>query len=145
MAHCAFTPPTMPGVQISGLLSNSSFDWKSIVDQLVQADSVPINTLNTQKTANTDKINALATLKTNLQDLQDSVQAMRSNSIFSLRTVSSSVSGTSWKTTSASGTAVGDYTFAVSQLATKAKQTGASGVAPPLNGSTNVSGLTLAT
>ncbi|HVS51293.1 MAG TPA: flagellar filament capping protein FliD [Opitutaceae bacterium] len=134
----------MSGIQISGLLSNSSFDWKSIVDQLVQADSAPLTKLNNDKTANSDKVTALTTLSTSLQDLQDSVQAMRSNDIFSLRTVSAA-SSTTWKTTSATGTAVGDYAFNVTQLATKAKQTGAAGVAAPLNDSDDVSALTLAT
>lgn len=134
----------MAGIQISGLLSNSAFDWKSVVDQLVAASGAPIKQLEAKKAANDEKIAALATLKTGLQDLQDSVQAMRTNTIFALRTVSSA-SSTSWKTTSASGTAVGDYTFAVSQLATKAKQTGATAIASPLSDSDDVSGLTLAT
>jgi flagellar hook-associated protein 2 len=133
----------MSGIQISGLLANSSFDWKAVVDQLIAADSVPLTKLNNEKQANTDKITALTDLKTSLQDLQDSVQAMRTNDIFSLRTVSAE-SATSWKTTSATGTAVGDYTFNVTQLATKAKQTGASGIAATLNDSNDVSGLTLA-
>ncbi|MEN9634614.1 MAG: hypothetical protein RL077_3018, partial [Verrucomicrobiota bacterium] len=35
----------MAGIQVSGLLSNAAFDWKSIVDQLIEAESVPIKTL----------------------------------------------------------------------------------------------------
>ncbi len=135
----------MAGIQISGLLSNSAFDWKSVVDQLVAAEGQPIKDLQAKKDANTSKITALTDLKTSLQDLQDSVQAMRSDNIFNLRTVSSSLAGTSWKTTSASGTAVGDYTFNVTQLATTAKQTGATGIAAKLNDTDDVSGLTLAT
>jgi flagellar hook-associated protein 2 len=135
----------MAGIQISGLLSNQAFDWKSVVDQLMAANAKPIDQLNAKKTANTDKLTALTDLKTAMQALQDSVQTMRSDSAFSLRTVTSSTSATTWKTTSANGTAVGDYTIAVSQLATKAKQTGAIGVAAPLNDDNDVSNLTLAT
>jgi flagellar hook-associated protein 2 len=135
----------MAGIQISGLLANSAFDWKAVVDQLVEVSGAPIKQLQAKKDANTSKLTALTDLKTSLQGLQDAVQAMRSDNIFALRTVSSSTSGTTWKTTSASGTKVGDYTFAVSQLATNAKQTGATGIAAGLNDTDDVSGLTLAT
>jgi flagellar hook-associated protein 2 len=135
----------MAGIQISGLLSNSAFDWKSVVDQLVEVSGAPIKQLTAKKDANTEKLTALTNLKTSIQDLQDSVQAMRTENIFALRSVSSSTSSTSWKTTSASGTAIGDYTIAVSQLATAAKQTGVTGVAAPLNSTSDVTGVTLAT
>jgi flagellar hook-associated protein 2 len=134
----------MAGIQISGLLSNSAFDWKAVVDQLVEVSGAPIKQLQAKQAANTDKITALTSLKSAMQDLQDSVQAMRSDNIFSLRTVSSA-SSTTWKTTSASGTAIGDYTIAVSQLATTAKQTGATHIASGLSATDDVSGLTIAT
>lgn len=134
----------MAGIQVSGLLSNSAFDWKAVVDQLMEVSAAPMKQLQAKQQANTDKVTALTDLKTTLQDLQDSVQAMRTDSIFSLRTVSSATS-TTWKTTSASGTAIGDYTISVSQLATAAKRTGATAIAAPLNDADDVSGLTVAT
>lgn len=135
----------MAGIQVSGLVSSSSFDWKAIVDQLIEAESIPVKTLTAQKTANTDKTTALETIKTALTELQDSVQAMRADSIFSLRTVSSNVAATTWKTTSASDTPVGSYAIAVSQLATKARQGGKSDIGAPLSATNDVTGTTLAT
>ena len=38
----------MSGIQVSGLLSNSAFDWKSVVDQLIQADSAPVTKLTAE-------------------------------------------------------------------------------------------------
>ena len=134
----------MAGIQVSGLLAKSSFDWKAIVDQLIAAESKPIERLETTKTANTGQTTALAAIKTAFTELQDSVQAMRADNIFSLRTVSSDLTSTTWKTTSASGTPVGSYAFNVSRLATKAQQVGAANIGAALNTVNDVSGLTLA-
>ncbi len=134
----------MAGIQVSGLVSSSTFDWKSIVDQLIAAESKPIERLETTKTTNTEKTTALAAIKTAFTDLQDSVQAMRADEIFSLRTVSSDLASTTWKTTSASNTPVGAYTFNVTRLATKAQQVGALNAGASLSATNNVSGLTLA-
>jgi len=134
----------MPGIQISGLLSNSAFDWKSVVDQLIAADSAPITRLTAQKAANGDKVTALANLRTSLQGLQDSLQSIRANDLFSLRNVTSDTPGTTWKSNSASGATVGSYRFAVQQLATATRTQGAADIGSGLAPTSNVSGLTLA-
>ena len=134
----------MSGIQISGLLANSAFDWKSIVDQLVAIDGRPMTKFNADKTTNNDKSAALATLQTNLQDLQDSLQSIRADNTFSARTVGSDLAGTTWKSSSVTGTAIGSYTFAVSQLATAGQLRGASNIGSSLSVSDDVSGLTLA-
>jgi flagellar hook-associated protein 2 len=133
------------GIQVSGLLSNQAFDWKSIVDQLIAADGIPINKLTAEKTANNDKASALATLQTGLQDLQDSVQAMRADNVFASRTVSSDTANTTWKSSSVTGAAIGSYKVAVSQLATAAEFKGGSPIAAGLATTSDVSGVTLAT
>ena len=134
----------MSGIQISGLLSNSAFDWKSIVDQLIAIDGRPITKLNAEKDANAQKVSALATLQTSLQDLQDSIQSFRSENIFSARTVSSDTANSTWKSSSATGTAIGSYTFAVTQLATAGQLRGASNIGSSLAATDDVSGLTVA-
>ncbi len=134
----------MSGIQVSGLLSNSAFDWKSVVDQLIAVDSAPITRLNTQKSQNADKVTALASLRTSLSDLQDSLQAIRANDPFSARSVSSDVSGTTWKSNSASGAAIGNYEISVSQLATATKRQGAADIGSGLAATDDVTGLTVA-
>ncbi len=134
----------MAGIQISGLLSNQAFDWKSVVDQLIAADSIPVTTLNANKDTNTQQITALATLQTSLQALQDSVQAMRSGNVFAARTVSSDTPGTTWKSSSVTGAPLGSYTIAVSQLATVAQLSGAANIGSSLAPTDDVSGVTLA-
>ena len=140
-AHLLFS---MAGIQVSGLLSNAAFDWKSIVDQLIEAESVPIKTLTAESAKNTGKSTVLGTIKTALTDLQDSVQAMRRDNVFSMRAVQSSAASTTWTTTSASNAPVGSYAIAVSRLATRAPQVGENDVGGKLSASNDVSALTLA-
>ncbi len=135
----------MSGIQISGLLSNAAFDWKSIVDQLIAADSIPVTTLQTSKTSNTNQSTALVAIQTSLQNLQDSLQSMRSGDIFTSRNVSSDLANTTWQCSSVTGAAIGNYKFAVTQLATAAQITGAGNIGANLSGSSDVSSLTLAT
>lgn len=135
----------MSGIQISGLLSNSAFDWKSVVDQLVAIENVPITNLGKQKDKNTEKIEALANLQTAMQDLKDSLQAMRADDVFSARTVSSNTANTTWKSSSVTGAAVGSYTVAVEQLASAARYQGAGNISNGLAASSDVSGVTIST
>ena len=134
----------MAGIQISGLLANQSFDWKAIVDQLIAAEGKPIENLKAQKAKNTEQTTAIAALRAAFTGLQDSVQAMRADNIFSLRTVTSNLAGSTWKTSSANGTPVGSYAVNVTRLATAATQRGLGDIGAALNPSADVSGLTLA-
>ncbi|MBM3851699.1 MAG: hypothetical protein FJ399_00925 [Verrucomicrobia bacterium] len=135
----------MSGIQISGLLANSAFDWKSVVDQLVEVSGIPIKKLEAEKKKNDAQAEALASLGAALTELQDAVQEFRANETFSARTVSSDASSTTWKSSSVTGAALGTYTFDVTQLATQARWTGSSDVGSELAPSDDVSGLTLAT
>jgi len=135
----------MSGIQISGLLANSAFDWKSVVDQLIEAEGIPMRKLTAEKETNSLKIEALAGLHTALTELQDAVQSIRADGIFAGRTVSSDLAGTTWKSSSATGAGIGSYRFDVTQLATAAQQRGAADIGAGLAATADVSGLTLAT
>ena len=134
----------MSGIQISGLLANQSFDWKSVVDQLIAADSIPVTQLQTQQATNSSKVAALGKLNTDLKNLQTSIQSFRSGNLFSSRIVSSDVSNTTWQSTSSQGAALGTYAINVTQLASQALIKGATGAGSVLNATNNVSGLTIA-
>ena len=135
----------MAGIQISGLVANSPFDWKSIVDKLIAADSIPITNLNKQKDTNSQKSTALDSLNTAMIALQDSLQSIRSGSVFSARSVISDTSNTTWASTSAQGAALGSYKFDVQGLATQAQILGKADIGQALSATSNVSGTTLAT
>ena len=134
----------MSGIQISGLVANSPFDWKSVVDQLIAADSVPVTNLQKQQTQNSSQIAALGQLQTDLSALQSSLQAIRAGNLFSKRVVSTDTSNSTWTSTSSDGATLGAYTFAVSQLASQAQTQGKTGVGAGLSATSTVSGLTLA-
>lgn len=133
----------MTAISVTGLISNS-FDWQSVVNQLITIDSAPITNLQNQESKNNDKLTSLTTIKSAITDLQSSVSALQSTTLFNSRTVSSNVSGSSWGLTAATGATPGSYTLAVSQLATAAQRIGAAGVAGSLSASNDVSGVTLA-
>lgn len=136
---------TPMGIQISNLVSDAAFDWQEVVKQLVDVQrTATIKPVETEIAKNTAKSTALSELGGLLSALQDSVQAIRSNDIFSARTVSTDTANTTWKSTSSKGAPLGSYTFAVSQLATQAQLKGSSNIGSALATSSDVSGLTIA-
>lgn len=133
------------GIKISNLLQDSAFDWKEVVDQLVEVQrSSTIKPVETEIAKNEKQVAAIAELEGLLETLKDSVQAMRTDNVFSLRSVSAA-SDTTWSSTSSSNAAIGSYTFNVTQLATKAKLAGATDIGTALHSSSDVSSLTLST
>lgn len=132
----------MAGLQLSGLASN--FDWKSLVDQLMDLERTPITRIQTEQRTNTLRNNALGDLGSRLGTLNTAATALKDVGLFSGRTTTSSVTTGAWSATASSGTATGSYKVEVLQLATYARRLGATGVAKGLNDSANVSGLTLA-
>jgi len=134
----------MAGISVSGLIDNS-FDWQSVVEQLVTIEKMPIARLQNEQAANNDKLASLGALNSLLSDLSASVVDLRSTTLFKSRTATSSTSGSTWSLTASSGATQGSFTIAVSQLATASKRVGASGVSSPLNATNDVSGTTIAT
>ncbi len=134
----------MAGISVSGLIDNS-FDWQSVVDQLVTIEKMPIARLQNEQAVNNDKLASLGVLNSLLSDLSGAAVDLRSTTLFRSRTASSSTSGSTWSLTPSSGATQGSYTIAVSQLATASKRVGASGVSSPLNATNDVSGTTIAT
>jgi flagellar hook-associated protein 2 len=137
--------PIMANINVSSLTSTAygSFDWQTMVNQLIQVDTAPITKLQAEETANKAKVSSLSSLNTGLSGLQDDVKALQDSSVFTARTVSASGSG--WTPTAANGAATGSYSIQVQHLATAARRNGAPHIAASLSNSDNVDGLTLAT
>lgn len=128
-------------LQLSGLASG--FDWKSLVDQLMQVERVPIDRLNAEKTRNSSKVSALANLATRLTALQTSATALGADGAFGLRTAT--VAGSAgWSAAASAATATGSYRITVSQLAAPARREGAANIGTGLSATSDVSGTTLA-
>jgi flagellar hook-associated protein 2 len=134
----------MAGIQLSGLISGS-FDWQSVVSQLIAIDSTPVTNLQTDESTNNTKISALAQLKSDFTALQTASTGLQADGVFNGVTAASGTPNSTWLATAANGTPAGNYTIAVSNLATPASLSGASNIGSPLSTTADVSALTLAT
>ena len=139
----SFSPYTMAGISISGLISGS-FDWKSVVDQLIQIESTPVARLEAEESTNIDRLASLNSLQTDLTALQTASKALSADGLFSKRSASSSTTDSNWSTTAASGATVGSASIAVTQLATATRRSGSSGISAGISTTDDVSGVTLA-
>lgn len=134
----------MAGIKISNLLQNSAFDWQEIVTKLMDVQrTATIKPVEAEITKNQEKTTALGEINTLLENLKSAAQAMRTDNVFSLRSVSSATS-TTWSSTSSNGASVGSYTFDVTQLATSARLAGADNIGSSLSATNDVTSLTLA-
>lgn len=133
----------MAGLQLSGLASG--FDWKSLVDQLMNVERTPITRLEKEQVANSSRTKALNDLGDKLSALQTASTALKDVALFSGRTAKSGTSDSTWGVSASAGAATGSYKIAVSQLATSTVRTGASDISSGLSATSDVSGLTLAT
>ena len=133
----------MAGIQISGLISGS-FDWKSVVDQLIQIESTPVARLQTEESTNIDRLASLSTLQSRLTDLQAASTALGTAGLFSGRTAASNTTGTNWSSSAASGTTNGTYSIAVTQLATATRLNGGNAISAGLSATDSVVGVTIA-
>lgn len=132
----------MAGLQLSGLASG--FDWKSLVDQLMDLERVPITRIQNEQRTNTLRSTAIGDLGTRLTGLTNAATALKGEGLFSGRTATSSAATGAWSSSVAAGTATGSYRIAVAQLATNARRLGAADLGQSLHTSGDVSGLTLA-
>ncbi|MBK9991785.1 MAG: flagellar filament capping protein FliD [Verrucomicrobia bacterium] len=138
----------MTAINVSSLgssLTGSTFDWQSFVDRIIELDSAPITKLQNEQATNIDKVTSLDYVKTSLTELQTASKALNASGLFTGRTATSSVTGSTWALTAASGATSGSYAIAISQLATVSKRVGASNIGAAISTTNDVSGVTLAT
>ncbi len=134
----------MAGIQLSGLASG--MDWKTTVDQLMQIEQVPQETLKKKQALVTKTQSAFDTLKTNLTALKNAAFALQTGlSGFPRAAVvtagDTSTSASDAVATTSSGAAIGDYELIVSSLGRASKLTGTAAAKPSQSAA---AGLTLA-
>lgn len=125
---------------LSGLVSG--LDWKTLVDQLADAERTPQKRLRVEQSTLSEQNAAYATIQTELQLLRTRVDSLSDLTLYDSR-LSNSSTATVATATAAAGTALGSYTFDITQLATAAKQMGTTGVGSSLSATNDVSGLVL--
>lgn len=125
---------------LSGLASG--FDWRSLVDQLVEVERTPQLRLAAEQNRIRQRNNAYGSIETQLKVLQNRVTSLKDASLYSSRLTSVADSSVATATASA-GAALGTYTFSISQLATASRQTGTANIGAALHPTNDVSGLVL--
>ena len=129
-------------LQLSGLASG--IDWQSLVTQLVAVERSPETQMQAQQTAFQTQSSAFQTIGTKLSALSADIINLTTTNFFSSRTASAS-DPTVASASASSGTALGNYTFNITQLATDAGMQGTSVAVNPLSATNVVSGVVLAT
>ena len=125
---------------ISGLVSG--FDWRSLVDQLAQAERAPQTRLRTQQTTLQNQQAAYKAIQDKLTTLQTAVNTLKDSTLFDSR--GTQVADPTVATASASaGAASGSYLFNITQLATASQRYGTSDNGKQLSATSDVSGLVL--
>lgn len=126
---------------ISGLASG--FDWRSLVDQLLEVERAPQTTLRAEQDTIETRNNAYGSLKTELQVLRSRLDVLRETGFFSSRTTQSSDASLA-EAEAESGAVQGSYNLNVSQLATAAHQDGTNNIGAALSASGDLSGIEVA-
>jgi len=128
-------------LSLSGLASG--FDWKTVVDQLIEVQRAPQNRLRVEQGTNSQELNALTDFETGLGQLQDIVKGLNDSSLYARRAASLSDENLNWTVTAADGTPTGDIAFSVDQIATRTRLAGAGNVGASISSTSDTSGLLL--
>jgi flagellar hook-associated protein 2 len=119
------------GMALSGLASG--FDWKSIVDQLIEVSRAPQNRMRTEKSTNASKSSAINDIKGLLGTLKTSISALATEESLYKKGVIFKDASTNWKATASKDTPAGEYKFNLISEASASKLSGSSNLVAPLD------------
>ncbi len=125
---------------VAGLASG--FDWRSLVDQLVEVERSPQRLLLQEQSQVEQRNTAYGSLRTQLTVLQNRVKALDEPALFSRRLTSVGDVAVV-KATAATGAPLGSFAFNFTQLATTAVRQGTTNIGARLNPTSDVSSLVL--
>ena len=115
------------GLALSGLASG--FDWKSIVDQLIEVSRAPQNRMRREQSANATKTTALNEVKCLLSSLKSSLSSLSSTEALQKKSATFSNSATTWTASADNTTPSGTYEIELISKAKTARLTGNEGIA----------------
>jgi flagellar hook-associated protein 2 len=129
-------------LQLSGLASG--IDWQSLVTQLVAVERSPETQMQAQQATFNSQKSAYQTIGTDLTKLGTDLTNLTAANFFNSRNASVS-DNTVASATAATGTALGTYTFNITQMATNAAIQGSAITVNPLSTTDNVDGVVVGT
>ena len=95
-------------LQLTGLASG--FDWKPVVEQLVELEAIPKQRLQSEKSANESKVSDLGLLKSQLDTLNGASKALSNEDLYDARKITlDSDSAAVLSASAAAGTLTGTY------------------------------------
>lgn len=127
-------------LSISGLASG--FDWKTVVQQLSQAERAPATVWSKNQSKINAKNSAYTIVTSYLNQVQLAAKALKDTTIYDNRSATSSAPAIA-TVSSAASTKVGTYNFNISQLATAASLTGSANVSSTISATNDVTGVTV--
>ena len=119
------------GMALSGLASG--FDWKSIVDQLIEVSRAPQSRMKKEQSANSVKTSALNEIKGLLSSLKSSVSSLASTQAIQKKSATFENTSTNWTASANTNASSGTYKFEILSPATASKLSGAGSVASRLD------------
>ena len=129
-------------LQLAGLASN--FDWKSLIDQLIEVERTPEVRLRADQNKIELRNNAYGSIKTQLSVLKNRTDALKDAALYNSHTTKIG-DATIASATATTGAATGVHSFAISQLATASIQRGSANAGAALSATSDVSGVVLGT
>ena len=132
----------MAGIDLSLSGLASGFDWKSLIEQLLQVERAPQQRLLAEQSRLNQKNAAYDNIKTQLGNLQTRTTALADALLFDTRTAQTSDASAA-TTAAAQGAALGAYTFSITQLATASRINGLANIGKPLSSTNDVSALVI--
>lgn len=125
---------------VSGLASG--FDWRSLVDQLVEVERAPQRRLFSEQQDLQTRKTAYTSIATQLSVLQNRVDELNDGELFDSRLTKSSSEEIA-TALAESGAALGTYAYHIIQLATASVRIGAANIARAISATPDVSALKL--
>src|ERR1043166_4245292 len=122
-------------LSLSGLASG--FDWKTVVNQLVDVERTPEKRLSADQNAIQQRNNAYGAIKTQLTVLQARVDTLADSSLYESRGTQVDDSAVASATVGV-GAPLGRFTFDFQQLASAARQVGTNDIRKPLSATDDV-------
>ena len=116
------------GMALSGLASG--FDWKSMVDQLIEVSRTPQKRMQSDQSKNNSKASAINEIKGLLADLKTNIASLGSQDALRKRSATLGGAATGWTGSAATTASAGKYTFSLNTLASAAKLNGKTGMLP---------------
>ena len=129
------------GMALSGLASG--FDWKSMVDQLIEVSRAPQKRMQTEQSTNSSKTSAINEIKGLVADLKTNIASLGSADALLKRSATLGGAVTGWTASADSTATAGKYTFKVNTLATASKLSGATGLAAAIDPTSTLSSLSV--